>query len=163
MQSRKRPEKILLISFGPVVAEIKRYQNKLRRNSHGSRDPLLMKMEALPLFSNRMHGINANLDGYDLILTIGDPLDPVTAKFATDLKIEGWSKTGAENVGDHKKYLEQSDFLNKLDGTIKEFEADFFPGFQMVFALQSNRHSSFQVSFLSSSSTLPSFPAKAFL
>ena len=63
LQSGKRPEKILLISFRPVVDEIKRYQNKLRRMRHGSRDPLFMKMEALPLFSNRMHGINANLDG----------------------------------------------------------------------------------------------------
>ena len=53
--------------------------------------------------------------------------------------IKIWSK--AESAEEHKKYLEQGDFLNKLDGTIKEFEADFFPGFQMVFALQSNRHS----------------------
>ena len=87
MQNGKRPEKILLISFRPVVDEIKRYQNKLRRMRHGSRDPLFMKMEALPLFSNRMHGINANLDGYDLILTIGDPLDPATAEYATDTGI----------------------------------------------------------------------------
>jgi hypothetical protein len=94
LQSGKRPEKILLISFRHVVDEIKRYQNKLRRMRHGSRYPLFMKMEGLPLFSNRMHGINANLDGYDLILTIGDPLDPVTAQFATDLKIEELNKRG---------------------------------------------------------------------
>ena len=84
MQSRKRPEKILLISFKPVVDEIERYRRKLKKNRNFSHDPIFRNVTALPLFSNRMHGINANLDGYDLILTIGDPLDPITAKFATD-------------------------------------------------------------------------------
>ena len=65
----------------------------------------------------------------------------ISLELQTEYLIERWSKTGAENVEENKKYLEQSDFLNKIDGTIKEFEADFFPGFQMVFALQSNRHS----------------------
>ena len=94
MQNKKEPEKILLISFRPVVDEIERYQNKLRRMRHGSRDPLFMKMDALPLYSNKMHGINANQNGYDLILTVGDPIDPVTAQFATDLKIEELNKRG---------------------------------------------------------------------
>ena len=121
MQSGKRPEKILLISFGPVVAEIKRYQNKLRRNSHGSRDPLYMKMEALPLFSNRMHGINANLDGYDLILTIGDPLDPVTAKFATDLKIEELNKRGFKIREDADPAIKKELYKTMLSELLEAF------------------------------------------
>ena len=84
MQNKKEPEKILLISFKPVVDEIERYRRKLKKNRNFSHDPIFRNVTALPLFSNRMHGINANVDGYDLILTIGDPLDPVTAKFATD-------------------------------------------------------------------------------
>lgn len=121
LQSRKRPEKILLISFRPVVDEIKRYQNKLRRNSHGSRDPLLMKMEALPLFSNRMHGINANLDGYDLILTIGDPLDPVTAKFATDLKIEELNKRGFRIKEDADPGIKKEMYKTMLSELLEAF------------------------------------------
>jgi hypothetical protein len=118
MQSGKETKKILVITFKTVMDEINRYQNKLRKMRHGSRDPLFMKMEALPFFSNRMHGINANLDGYDLILTIGDPLDPVTAKFATDTEVvELKNKRGfriMENIDEKLKKEIYSTMLSEL-------------------------------------------------
>ena len=95
LQTGKKAEKILLITFKTVMEEIERYKKKLRKNRNLSHDPIFLKIKnILPLFSNRMHGINANQEGYDLILTIGDPLDPATSKFATDTRIIEVKKTG---------------------------------------------------------------------
>ena len=73
---------------------IEEYKMKLRKQRHGDRDPLFMQMDILPLFSNRMHGINANTEGYDLLITIGDPLDPIASKFASDTGIIELNKRG---------------------------------------------------------------------
>lgn len=93
-QTGKKANRILLITFKSVMNAIEEYKMKLRKQRHGDRDPLFMQMDILPLFSNRMHGINANLDGYDLILTIGDPLDPIASKFASDTGIIELNKRG---------------------------------------------------------------------
>ena len=94
LQRGKKANRILLITFKSVMIAIEEYKMKLRKQRHGDRDPLFMQMDILPLFSNRMHGINANLDGYDLILTIGDPLDPIASKFASDTGIIELNKRG---------------------------------------------------------------------
>lgn len=94
LQSGRKANRILLITFKTVMNAIEEYRMKLRKQRHGDRDPLFMQMDILPLFSNRMHGINANLDGYDLLITIGDPLDPIASKFASDTGIIELNKRG---------------------------------------------------------------------
>lgn len=122
MQSKKRPEKILLISFRPVVDEIERYRRKLKKNRNFSHDPIFRNVTALPLFSNRMHGINANLDGYDLILTIGDPLDPVTAKFATDTGVvELRNKRGFRITEDADPAIKEMLYITMLSELLEAF------------------------------------------
>ena len=122
MQSKKRPEKILLISFRPVVDEIERYRRKLKKNRNFSHDPIFRNVTALPLFSNRMHGINANLDGYDLILTIGDPLDPVTAKFATDTGVvELRNKRGFKITEDADPAIKEMLYITMLSELLEAF------------------------------------------
>jgi hypothetical protein len=51
-------------------------------------------MDVLPLFSNRMHGINADKLGYDLVITLGDPLDRSTSDFAKKMQIGITNKHG---------------------------------------------------------------------
>ena len=41
-----------------------------------------------------MHGINANDEGFDLIITIGDPVDHITARLAKNLNIFKPTKRG---------------------------------------------------------------------
>ena len=94
LQRGKKANRILLITFKSVMNAIEEYKMKLRKQRHGDRDPLFMQMDILPLFSNRMHGINANTEGYDLLITIGDPLDPIASKFASDTGIIELNKRG---------------------------------------------------------------------
>jgi len=121
MQSRKEPKKILLITFKSVMDEINSYKAKLRENRHGTRDPLFMKMDILPLFSNRMHGTNANLDGYDLILTIGDPLDPITADFATKLDVIELNKRGFRIKEDADPALKEQIYRTMISELLEAF------------------------------------------
>ena len=94
-QTAKKPEKILLITFTEVRDEIERRIRKLKKSRNFPHDNLLRRISnVLPLFSNRMHGINANKEGYDLIITVGDPLDAATARFATDTGIIELNRKG---------------------------------------------------------------------
>ena len=90
----KTANKVLLISFKPVVDEISNHIKRLEKNRNLSKDPILKRITPKPFFSNSMHGINANKDGYDLILTIGDPVDHSTSKMAKDLNIFKGTKRG---------------------------------------------------------------------
>ena len=121
MQSRKRPEKILLITFKSVMDEINSYKKKLKRNRNFSRDPLFRNMDILPLFSNKMHGVNANVNGYDLILTIGDPLDHVTSGLATDLKIEELNKRGFRIKEDADPAIKKEIYKTMLSELLEAF------------------------------------------
>ena len=121
MQSRKRPEKILLITFKSVMDEINSYKKKLKRNRNFSRDPLFRNMDILPLFSNKMHGVNANMNGYDLILTIGDPLDHATSGLATDLKIEELNKRGFKIKEDADPAIKKEIYKTMLSELLEAF------------------------------------------
>ena len=90
----KSANKILLISFKIVCDEINKHIQKLKKNCNLSRDPIFKKITTKPFFSNQMHGINANTDGYDLILTIGDPVDHSTSKLASDMNVFKATKRG---------------------------------------------------------------------
>ena len=94
LQCGKSANKILLISFKIVCDEINKHIQKLKKNRNLSKDPIFKNITTKPFFSNSMHGINANVDGYDLILTIGDPVDNVTSKLAKDFEIFKASKKG---------------------------------------------------------------------
>lgn len=95
LQSGKKPEKILLITFVEVEKEINRRIKKLKKSRNLTHDDLLRRISSiLPLFSNRMHGINANKLGFDLIITVGDPLDARTAEFATETGIIKLNRKG---------------------------------------------------------------------
>ena len=94
LQYGKNANKILVISFKAVTDEIEKYIKKLKKNRNLSKDPIFKKITTKPFFSNSMHGINANVDGYDLILTIGDPVDNVTSRLAKDFEIFKASKKG---------------------------------------------------------------------
>lgn len=94
LQYGKSANKILLISFKIVCDEINQHIQKLKKNCNLSRDPIFKKITTKPFFSNQMHGINANTDGYDLILTIGDPVDHSTSKLASDMNVFKATKRG---------------------------------------------------------------------
>ena len=94
LQSRKIANKILLISFKVVTDEIDKHIKKLKKNKNFSRDPIFKKIITKPFFSNKMHGINANDEGFDLIITIGDPVDHITARLAKNLNIFKPTKRG---------------------------------------------------------------------
>jgi hypothetical protein len=121
MQSRKRPEKILLITFKSVMDEINGHKEKLKRNRNFSRDPIFRNMDILPLFSNKMHGVNANMNGYDLILTIGDPLDHATSGLATDLKIEELNKRGFKIKEDADPAIKKEIYKTMLSELLEAF------------------------------------------
>jgi hypothetical protein len=94
LQYGKKPTKILLISFKVVTDEINQHIQKLKKNCNLSRDPIFKKITTKPFFSNQMHGINANTDGFDLIITIGDPVDHSTSKLASDMNVFKATKRG---------------------------------------------------------------------
>ena len=121
LQSGKRPEKILLITFKSVMDEINGHKEKLKRNRNFSRDPIFRNMDILPLFSNKMHGVNANMNGYDLILTIGDPLDHATSGLATDLKIGELNKRGFRLKEDADPAIKKEIYKTMLSELLEAF------------------------------------------
>ena len=120
-QSGKKANRILVITFRTVKDEIERYRAKLKKNRHGNRDTLFMKMDIKPLFSNSMHGINANADGYDLILTVGDPLDNQTAKFATDMEVIELEKRGFRLKDDTDPALKKQILTTMISELLEAF------------------------------------------
>lgn len=93
LQNNMKAEKILLITFKAVVDQIERFRKKRKKKGNRHRN-IFTGMDILPLFSNRMHGINADKLGYDLILTYGDPLDRMTSDFAKKMQIGITNKHG---------------------------------------------------------------------
>ena len=77
------PKKILLITFKSLNLIIEDEINRAKKNYNLSHDPVLKRIKLnADFFTNEMHGTNADKEGYDLILTIGDPLDPIVSNYA---------------------------------------------------------------------------------
>lgn len=89
------PKNILLISFKAVNNIINKEFKRIKEGGHLSRDPILKRIEnTADFFSNEMHGTNADTGGYDLILTIGDPLDGSVSQYAGKMNLINTDKSG---------------------------------------------------------------------
>jgi hypothetical protein len=93
LQRNRKAEKVLLITFRTVADQIERYRKQKKKKGNRHRD-IFTNMDVLPLFSNRMHGINADKLGYDLIITLGDPLDRSLHDFTKTMGIGMANKHG---------------------------------------------------------------------
>ena len=93
LQNNRKAEKILLITFKTVKDQIERYRKAMKKKGNRHRN-IFTGMDVLPLFSNKMHGVNADKLGYDLIISLGDPLDKSMSDFAKKMGIGTTNKHG---------------------------------------------------------------------
>ena len=119
--SGKEPSKILLITFSVVENEIQRYMHNLKRSRHGNRDNLFRKMVIKRFFSNKMHGRNENEESFDLIITMGDPLDKKTAEYAEGLGLVKLTKRGFEIRNETDISLKREIFRTVLSELLEAF------------------------------------------
>lgn len=120
-KTNHEPEKILLICLSELERHIKKYLKNLKKTRHGNRNTLFKNMEFKRFFSNEMHGINADKEGYDLIITIGDPLDSMITKYSDTLGAGQLLKKGFSIRSDTNKEMKEMLIRTMLSELLEAF------------------------------------------